>query len=144
MKKIILLLFCFFALAALKAGASDNWRITFNNKVIFKGSDNQMNPLAILKRTKVRKSDCLLIQYNTQDADKRWKRIFYINDSSEQSIKTIDLDEQNGSVSVDASVLQEMTKKSPVFIYTVSLPKDPALAAAIRVRRILLCKIEWN
>jgi hypothetical protein len=33
--------------------------------------------------------------------------------------------------------------KKPIHIYTTLLPSDPQKAAVIRVRRILLCTIEW-
>jgi hypothetical protein len=79
------------------------------------------------------------------DPDKGWKRTFYISDSNDENLKTAEINTQAGSVSFNASVIKDlMNKKQPVFIYTTSLPKNKELAARIRVRRVLLCKIEWN
>ena len=71
--------------------------------------------------------------------------LFYINDGDDKNYRTIEVNKQSGRITVNAAVLQKlMNKRKPVLIYTTSLPKDPSKAALVRVRRILLCTIEWN
>ncbi len=145
MRSLVILLTAFSILAFSKVRSTDNWEICFNKQSIFKGTDDQLNKIAFLKAAGIEKNDCITITYKMENVDTGWKRTFYINDSADNNIKTIVLNKQTGSVSVNASVLQEMIdKKQPVFIYTTSLPKDPSKAAVVRVRRIFLCKIEWN
>ena len=66
------------------------------------------------------------------------------NDANDNTIKALKISNQSGCVSFNASVFEELkNKKHPIFIYTTSLPKDPAIAATVRVRRMMICKIEW-
>src|SRR5215210_5350984 len=123
MKKLFMLLPAFVALPMSPAHANDTCEIMFNKQVIFKGDVEQENSVAFLKAKPFQKSDCLTIRYYSENAKKEWKRTFYINDSA----------------------LKDMNeKKQPVFIYTTSLPTDKAMAGRIRVRRVFICKIEWN
>ncbi len=137
--------FAFLALSTVKVNAADSFIVLYNKHVIFKGMTEQENAAAYIKAKEFKNTDSITIIYKSENADKGWKRTFYMVDAKERNIKTIELLKQSGSVSMNASALQEMKeKKQPVFIYTVSLPADPKLAAGIRVRRIMLCKIEWN
>ncbi len=141
-------IFCICAVAlsaAAKAEPTESWQIILNNKIIFKGNSEQANPTASLKASPFKATDKITIKYFMDNADNTWKRIFMVNDENEKSYITIELNKQTGSVSFKASKLKElMEKKKPFFIYTVSTPKDRSLAASVRVRRVLLCKIEWN
>ena len=142
--KLFLVALTFLIICAVNATAIDSWRIFYNKQVIFKGNAEMENPVVRFKTRQLKKTDHFVISYKIDNPDVNWQRTFYINDTNEVNIKTIDLNKQSGSVSVNASVLKEMmNKKRPVMIYTTSLPKDPSKAATVRVRRILLCKIEW-
>ncbi len=145
MFKSFIFCICAVVLSAAKAEASESWQILFNNKVIFKGNSDQPDPTLSLKATSFKETDKITIKYFMDNADNTWKRIFMVNDENEKSYITIELNKQSGSVSFKANKLKElMEKKKPFFIYTVSTPKDRSLAASVRVRRVLLCKIEWN
>lgn len=130
--------------AALRAEPTESWQILFNNKVIFKGNSDQTDPSASLKPS-FKATDKITIKYFMNNADDTWKRSFLINDESEKNFITLGLNKQSGSVSFNATRLKElMEKKKPFYIHTVSIPKNPSLAASVRVRRVLLCKVEWN
>ena len=133
------------ALSPIAARANDSCEILFNKQVIFKGDVEQENAHGFVKATQFKNTDCITIKYHSEKAMKGWKRTFYLEGPNDQNVKTIELSKQSGSVSVKASVLNEMKeKKQPVFVYTISLPADKAMAARVRVRRMFLCKIEWN
>jgi hypothetical protein len=145
MNKAIILLSVFLAFAFTTADAKDSWQILINKQVIFKGNSDDESPTVSVKVRVLKKTDCIAINYNMDDPDKGWKRTFYISDSNDENLKTAEINTQAGSVSFNASVIKDlMNKKQPVFIYTTSLPKNKELAARIRVRRVLLCKIEWS
>lgn len=145
MRRLLIVLLSVLVVTFLKAQPTDKWQICFNKQSIFNGNSDQINRVAFLKLTSLKKKDCITIRYETGNADTGWKRTFFINDSADREIKKLELNKQSGSVSVNATVLKAMLdKKLPVFIYTTSLPKDPAKAAVIRIRRLLLCKLDWN
>jgi hypothetical protein len=145
MKKIILFVTTFITLAAGKAVANDSCQILFNKQVIFKGGVDQEDAIAAIVAKEIRNTDRITIIYHTDDGNKGWKRTFYLEDSTGQNVKTIELGKQSGTVIVNASVLAMMKqKKKPILISTMSLPTDKSLAARIRVRRVFICKIAWN
>lgn len=139
-------IFCvFLALTIARANANDSCKIFFNKQIIFNGEVDEDASVVMPKTKKITNRDCITINYNSENTNKGWMRTFYINGTDEKSLKTISMSKQSGSVSVSATVLNEMkATKEPVFIYTTSLPKDKKIAARIRVRRMFICKIEWN
>jgi hypothetical protein len=144
-QKLILFTYAVFSLVIVKAQAPDKWQIFFNKQLIFNGNSDQPNSTGNLKISSIRKTDKITISYFMDSADDDWKRSFLVNDETERNILTIDLNKQAGSASFNAIPLKPLKdKKKPFFIYTISLPKDPGLAARVRVKRVLLCKIEWN
>lgn len=145
MNKLLILLSFISTMSVITAQGNDSCEILFNKQVIFKGDVEQQNAVGFMKATEFKNTDCITIKYHSEKPMKGWKRTFYLDASNDQNLKTIELNKQNGSVSVKASVLNEMKeKKQPVFVYTISLPLDKAMAARVRVRRMFLCKIEWN
>jgi hypothetical protein len=143
--RFLLIIAAFFLLSFANRSAIDTWQILINKQVIFKGNAEMEESAVTIKNKTLKPTDRVIIKYNIDNPDPNWKRTFYINDSNDISIKTIELNKQSGAVSVNASAFKKlMDKKQPVFIYTTSLPKDPQKAAAVRVRRILLCKINWK
>lgn len=145
MVKLLMLLFAFIAATISNANASDSCKVFFNKQLIFKGEVDNESSASALRVKSFKKSDCIIIVYKSETTNKGWERTFYLNGADEKNIKTITTSKQSGSVSVKASVLNEMKeKRQPVLIYTTSLPADKALAARIRVRRLFICKIEWK
>jgi hypothetical protein len=144
MKKLSLIIFSIFTLAAANA-QTDSWQILFNQKVVLKGNADKPDTELTIKTPALKSTDKITVKYISATADDKWKRSFYINDSVDNNILTIPLSKQTGSICVTAGKLTQLMKhKQPVFIYTTSIPKDKAMAATVRVRRMLLCKIEWK
>ncbi len=147
MKKILLLQCVFVALLFLKVKANDSCTIFLNKKTIFKGAVDQENAVGYLnlKHVRYKKCDCITIKFKSDNENKGWYRTFFINTENDQQIKKIEMPKQSGAVTVSATVLnKQQEKRQPFFIYTTSLPADKKMAASIRVRRVLICKIEWN
>lgn len=98
-----------------------------------------------IDRSSAKANKTLSIKYKSAEPKPEWKRTFFMNDANEHTYKEAGLKGQDGTV---IFTLKELTKAAeagkPVFIYTVSLPKDPNLAAVVRVQRYLLCKIQWK
>lgn len=145
MSKLLIILPAFFIFFINNSYAQVTWKISFNKAMILEGKSGEENVVGFFKRRKFNNSDSFTIQYNGAGNSKLWNRTIYLNAGKTENIKTIMLAQQSGSASVNAHVVEDaMEKQQPLFIYTMSLPKDPSKAAAVRVRRILLCRIEWN
>lgn len=147
MKKILLLQCVFVALLFLKVNANDSCTIFLNKKTIFKGAVDQENAVGYLKpgNGHYKKSDCLTIKFKSENENNGWYRTFFINTINDQQIKKIEMPILSGDVTVSATLLNKLQEdRQPFFIYTSSLPADKKMAASIRVRRVLICKIEWN
>ncbi|WP_207491398.1 hypothetical protein [Aridibaculum aurantiacum] len=147
MKKQLLILFAFVALLATSAQAqnSDEWQVRLNKQVLLRSPAETAEPTITLSKSSVKKNDILTIQYTTNDGQQDWKRSFTINDANEQTFKELSLKNQTGTATLKLKELAKAAASNkPLYIYTMSLPKDPNQAALVRVRRILLCKIQWK
>lgn len=148
MKKYILLLFSILALYMTDATAqnADSWMIKLNKDVLIRTPVETSEPVIYLSKSAVLKSKSIFsIEYTSSDPQKDWNRIFSFKQENEQSLKEVKTKNQSGSISFDAKDLQKAAKANqPVFLYTMSLPNDPEMAAMVRVRRFLLCKIQWK
>ena len=138
-------LLAFLVLAFSKVEANDSCSILLNKRVIFKGEVDQKDAVAVINKSQLKKTDNIILLYKSEDDVRGWCRTFYLDDPNDKNLKTIQLNKQSGTVSFNAFALSKaIQKKEPVFIYTITLPKDKKMAARIRVRRIFVCKIEWN
>jgi hypothetical protein len=145
MKKRPVVFSVLFALVAICANASDSCKILLNKNLVFEGAVEQENPVAVVKTNQKTADGYFTIKYRSENADSGWKRTIYIDDKNGDEIKKLEMPKQAGSVCVKASVLKRwIDKRQPLFIYTLSLPKDPLLADRVRVRSVLICKIEWH
>jgi len=145
MKRIAIVISLLLMLSLTEVNAMDHWEILFNKKVILKGTSNQEDQTLHFKPRTFKSTDRFTLKYISEGSEAGWNRTFYLIDTKDENLKTVKIDKQSGELSAKASAVAELiNKKKPVFIYTTSLPKDPNKAATVRVRRILLCKIEWN
>jgi hypothetical protein len=133
-----------FALAA-QAQSGDSWKIFLNKKLLLQTPVESNEAVVVLNKATTIAKNTLSIQYKSADTESDFKRSFYINDAQEKTIKKIDLKAVDGTVIINTKDLKAAAaSRKPLFIYTTAIPKDPAMAAAVRVRRLLLCKIEWK
>jgi len=146
MKKQQLLLILFITFFSFTANAqSDSWRICINKKIVLNGNSNKPESSLIITTSCLKKTDKIEVDYIASSVDDKWKRSIFISNLSNDKIVTADLSTPTGSVSFQANKLESLMKqKEPAFIYTIAIPKDKSLAAAIRVRSVLLCKIVWR
>jgi hypothetical protein len=145
MSNFIILLSAFLALGFTNASGQDSWQVLLNKKPLLKGIIEQDDKTATINSATFKSDDCITIKYQSAAAEAGWGRTFFINNANDHVVKQIEIKTQNGTATIKAADLKELAQnKQPFFIYTTSLPSDPSKAASIRVRRIKLCKIEWN
>ena len=127
------------------ADAQDKWEAVYNKKIVHKGGVDKGDVITLRAVPSFKTTDILSLRYHTENSDNTWKRTFYINGANDNVLKTIEMNGQSGTVRIKNSILKELAaKKQPLTVYTSSVPKDPAKASSVRVRRMMLCKIEWQ
>lgn len=144
MKNFILLLALLLSITTTN-GQQSNWKLSVDKKILFTGNqDATIKPVLIKAATILKAKGPATLTFTMAKPDDTWNRTFYLNNTLDKVVKQYEMKKQSGSISIPIKVLQAMAKKKePLYIYTMSLPKDPNVAAVVRVRRILLSKIEW-
>lgn len=119
-----------------------HWQIRHNNKQIFSATEENAdsNKITVSSSdfTSKRYFTISFFEENTTIKKAKWIRTIAIYDESDNEVY------KNASASVkipDSLMKKLLTKNKSIKIYTWALPKDPAEAARIRVRRVHLCTI---
>lgn len=131
------------AMFSAELSDENSWTIFHNRKKIAEFShsqDDEAKKITIPKRS-VAQPGFLLLEYETDKNSADWKRTFVITDSNGKELKKVEGGNQLRVVNDD---LEKMAAKGAIRILTYSVPSDPQQAAAVRVRRILLCSIHWR
>lgn len=146
MRKIVWVLLACFA-GAVPAIAQDAWNICLGKKVLISGEVGVSDTTIALNRQILENARQLMldINYTTGEPTTGWNRTFYFTNSKDKELQTLDLPSQSGQVRVRVNtLLQAFAPGETMYLYTTSLPADKAKAAMVKVRRVLVCKIEWK
>ena len=140
-KTAVYILVFIFSLSA-KAQSYDKWKLYQNRKELFafnnKEETNDEKRVVLLKRL-LEGPGFFVIEFTPAAEQVDWIRTIAFFDSSDSPIReyknTLFLRAHNSEV---AAIMDGRQK---VKVYSWAVPKDPALAATVRVRRILLCTL---
>jgi hypothetical protein len=144
MKRIFILLIgtlLVFTGSAQKRSKVDSWEIFHNRKEIasFKfAEDNDERKVLLLNRS-LDEPGFLIITYKPAKEHADWVRSYVITDSTGNELKKFDKTAQLRSH--NSEIARLVNGRGKIQIYSWAVPKDPNEAAAVRVRRILLCTI---
>lgn len=122
--------------------AQDSWKIKLNTKAIL--SSNAENEAANTKKvtsSEFDKKGDLEILYKEESAKEGWSRSLLFFDENDNELLRKDSITTNTRIN-NTSLKNLVADKKKLKIYTISLPTDPNMAAAIRVRRVHLCTLE--
>jgi hypothetical protein len=136
MKQVLLL--GLISIVALTMHAQDSWTIKLNNKTIItaKAEDEDANVKTIM-RSELSKPGSLQVLYKQAQPKPGWRRSILLFDENDVELSRIDSLTAKSKIS-SATLKKGFADKKEIRIYTISLPTDPNLAAAIRVRRVHL------
>ena len=131
-----------FSSAIAEAQSYDSWNIYHNRKEVSKFSTKKEttdeNRVVLLNRF-LEGPGFFIIEYTPAAGESDWIRTIGFFDSSDKSIRdyknTLFLRLHNSEI---AGIMEGQEK---VKVYSWAVPKDPALAATVRIRRILLCTL---
>jgi hypothetical protein len=139
--KTISFIFSILVLAAATNAQTDSWKIYQNKKLLLKGTEeNEIKNVVKLKRSEWNKVGHLTIEYTEAFANKEWIRTIMIVDDKDST-----LFEKSGItvLKLTNAKLKKLSKaKTKISIYTRAMPKDPAKAALVRIRKVHLCTLE--
>jgi hypothetical protein len=140
--KIILFISSFIFSATIMAQSYDSWKIYHNRKLSgsfnLKKETNNENKVVLLNRT-LEGPGFLVIEFSPNKEQAEWIRTIAFVDSSDNSIR-----EYNNTLLLrihNAEIAGIMEGRQKVKVYSWAIPKDPAIAATVRVRRVLLCTL---
>lgn len=136
MKAALLFLLSFLTTSAF---GQDHWKITHGGKLRLTSSrENETGNVVNLKSTDLKKSGFLILSYKEKTPQADWERIITLFDPQDNEL----LRHTGPLLKISNSELQSLFQKTKTIkIYSWSLPKDPELAARIRVRRVHLATV---
>ncbi|MBC7849856.1 MAG: hypothetical protein H7Y31_08970 [Chitinophagaceae bacterium] len=133
------------SLVCLNLGAQEgaSWKVVLNKKTILVGTnadDTAKNHIRI-KKADLSNNGVFKIDYTeAPNSPKGWNRSIAIFDTS--STAMVQRDSTNSFYLYNRDLMKVLWSRKKVIVYTWSMPSDPSMAAAIRLRRIPLCTIE--
>lgn len=118
----------------------DTWKIYHNKKLLLGTSEeSETKNILAIPFTDFDKAGELIVIYEEGNPDKEWKRTIAIVDENDKSL--FEKAEINKIQVSNADLKKLADGKTKLKIYTWALPKDPAKAALVRIRRVHLCTI---
>lgn len=126
--------------------AQDTCRVYRNQQILLTKTsweDNNSNAVSI--KPDLKKEETLDVYYNPVVPTKNWQRYILLVDDNDQTILSKVFDFSSGKYVITAKELEASSKKAQkFFLYTYAFPKDPAEAATIKIRRLLICQLLLN
>ena len=137
MKSFLLLGFSVFL--ALRSFAQDSWKITLNEKNIFNTStENEEKNIVKIRSSDLQKKKEFLLTYTEKPKKTDWIRSVMVVGENDHELLRV----EGNKIKIKNAALDSLFAKSKTLrIYTISLPKDPAKRATVRVRRVHLCTL---
>ena len=126
----------------MQAQSYDSWNIYHNRKEVskFNNKKETIDEKRVLLLTRFLEGPgFFIIEYTPAAAQAEWIRTIGFFDSAGKSLR-----EYNNTLFLrlhNSEIAGIMEGKQQVKVYSWAVPKDPAVAATVRVRRILLCTL---
>ena len=142
MKGFVLTIFVIFISLAIQAQSYDSWNIYHNRKEVSKFSNKKETSdekKVLLLNRFLEGPGFFIIEYTPAAEQSEWIRTIGFFDTAGKSLReysnTLFLRLHNSEI---AGIMEGQPK---VQVYSWAVPKDPAVAATVRPRRILLCTL---
>ena len=141
MSKLVLYILILFT-TAVQAQSYDKWEIYQNRKEVSKFNNkketNDERNVLLLNRF-LEGPGFFVIEFTPAKEQAEWIRTIAFYDSTDKEIR-----EYNNTLFLrihNSEIAGIMEGRQKVRVYSWAIPKDPAVAATVRVRRILLCTL---
>jgi len=123
----------------IAATAQDSWKVCLDKKTVLKTSvESEEKNVVHINAADLKNKNGFVVNYTGQTKKKDWERTIMIYDENDQ-----ELSRQKGTrLELSDAALHDLFQQSKTLkIYTLALPTDPKLKAAVRVRRVHLCTL---
>ena len=141
MTKLIFFILVLFSVS-VQAQSYDSWEIYQNRKEVSKFNNkketNDEKRVVLLNRF-LEGPGFFVIEYTPAAEQAEWIRTIAFYDSTDKQIR-----EYNNTLFLrihNSEIAGIMEGRQKVRVYSWAVPKDPAVAATVRVRRLLLCTL---
>jgi hypothetical protein len=146
MKYFFTLLAAFLFAGSLQAqNMNDHWTLSLNKKILFAGNEeiaDAARSINIFPAKKDFAKGTFKIAYLKVKPDDTWKRSLMIYDQNDRLLAEQQYDADTGVWNIAiADFKKYIAGQKKISVYTTAIPKDPNMAAMVRVRRILLCTV---
>jgi hypothetical protein len=133
------ILLAFTLIFATMVSAQDSWKVVLNGKnSLSTSTESEEKNVVNVKASDLSKKNDFVIAYTQKEKNADWQRSIIAVDENDHEL----LNKQTDKLKIKNSELQALFKKSnKIRFYTISLPKDPAKRAVVRVRRVHLCTL---
>jgi len=134
MKGLLLFLLTF---SIVHAGAQGRWTVTHNGneRLAATGEDTLANRI-VLNYGDLKKCGALVVNYAETPERTDWKRTIILIDAAQNELAKA----THNTLKISNRTLRSRTRNMKrLAVYTWAVPADPAVAAAVRVRRVHLC-----
>ena len=141
MAKLFLYIFILFS-ATVQAQSYDKWEIYQNRKEVSKFNNKKETSdekRVLLLNRFLEGPGYFVIEFTPATEQAEWIRTIAFYDSTDKEIR-----EYNNTLFLrihNSEIAGIMEGRQKVRVYSWAIPKDPAVAATVRVRRILLCTL---
>ncbi|TDH20876.1 hypothetical protein EXU57_21015 [Segetibacter sp. 3557_3] len=143
MKRVFFIV-CFLAFVAVYAQSGKYIIVSILKQSISAPVEGDNGAKVLNVHANTRLTEHLKILNGRYQDEKEWKRSFELFDSTDKAVLKIPAVNQS-AYQVTIKQLRSQLRKGAVYsLYTIALPKDPDLAARVRVRRVLVCKINMK
>jgi hypothetical protein len=142
MSKPVLYILALIFSVSVKAQSYDSWKIYHNRKEVSKFNNKKETgdeKRVVLLNRILEGPGFFIIEYTPNEEEAEWIRNIGFFDTSGKSIR-----EFNNTLFLrmhNSEIADVMYGHNKVVVYTWAIPKDPAIAATVRPRRILLCTL---
>ena len=145
MKYVKLGMILLFVMMGRAANAQDSatWKIVLNKKaVLATGLEDTVKNLIRIKKSELSNNGVFRIEFTApkNNPNKSWVRTMAMLDTNSQEV--VKLDSASMLQLYNKDLLKVLWNRKRINCYTWAAPNDPAMAAAIRIRRTHLCTIE--
>ena len=117
---------------------NDTWKVSHNGKTKLEAKAESEENVVTVKATDINKKGMLIVAFKEAAPQAAWQRQMMVFDPAENELKNT----KGAFIKLDNAAVKAAFKKSnTLMIYTMALPKDPRIAATVRVRRVHLCTL---
>ena len=139
MNKLVLILL--FTFGTFMAEAQTGWTVSYQKKVLLKNAveDKEKNVVNIKKSTL---KSTVFLQLNPVDADTAYNITIEAEAVGEEFTGLKSWEYSGKAVSISGTELKTLfTGRKKLAFYYTAIPKDPNLAAVVRVRKVHICTV---